>query len=333
MKQEINLRIGLESAKRHNKRIPPGIEITMESNSLICNSVRRTFDRVSSHYDEHAALEQEVATRLLERLEFTRFSPQRIVDLGCGTGQACVDLKNRFGKAMVIGLDSSRGMLMQLRQQSALQDPHRAVCADMSALPLADQSSDLLFSNLAMLWCPDPLAVFAELRRVLAPGGMLLFSSFGPGTFQELKAAGSEEDGIVQSEDFADILQLGDALMAAGFNQPVMDTERITVSYPDIDTLVGELDATGSLVLLQAGNSRVAAKARLEDACEAFKVEGRYPVSYEIIYGAAFGPDEGQPRKTPQGDVVTFSVESLKKSGRNQLLGTSDSNSERSGKN
>jgi malonyl-CoA O-methyltransferase len=318
LKQEINPHIGLESAKRHNMRILPGVEITMESNLHICSSVRRTFDRVASRYDEHAALEQEVAARLLERLEFARFSPQRIVDLGCGTGQACVDLKNRFRKAEVIGLDSSRGMLMQLRQRPGEHDSHRAICADMSALPLADRSSDLLFSNLAMLWCPDPIAVFTELRRVLAPGGMLLFSSFGPGTFRELNAVGSEADGIAQSEDFADILQLGDALMAAGFNQPVMDTERITVSYPDIDTLVGELDATGSISLLQAGNNLVAAKIRLEDACETFKVEGRYPVSYEVIYGAAFGPDEGQPRRTPQGDVVTFSVESLRETGRNR---------------
>ena len=290
----------------------------MESNLVICSSVRRTFDRVASRYDEHAALEQEVAARLMERLEFTRLSPQRIVDLGCGTGQACVELKNRFSEAEVIGLDSSRSMLMQLQQRSGVHGPQKAVCADMSALPLADQSSDLLFSNLAMLWCPDPIAVFAELRRVLAPGGMLLFSSFGPGTFRELGSAGSEADGIAQSEDFADILQLGDALMAAGFSQPVMDTERITVSYPDIDSLIGELDATGSFSLLQAGSSLTATKLRLEDVCEPYRVEGRYPVTYEIVFGAAFGPDEGQPLKTPQGDVVTFSVESLRKTGRNR---------------
>jgi malonyl-CoA O-methyltransferase len=250
--------------------------------------VRRTFDRVASLYDGHAALEQEVASRLLERLDFHRLTPQRIVDLGCGTGQASASLKSRFRKAEVIGLDSSHAMLAQLRRRSRAFHRLRAVCADMSALPLADQSSELLFSNLAMQWCPDPVSLFAEFHRVLAPGGMLLFSSFGPDSLRELRAAWAEADGTAQTLEFVDILQLGDALLAAGFQEPVMDAERITVSYPDIDSLVRELDATGTSGFLQ-GKSRLAeAKDYLDKAYEPFRIEGRYPVTYEIVYGIAF---------------------------------------------
>jgi malonyl-CoA O-methyltransferase len=290
----------------------------MEPKLLNPRVVRRTFDRVASLYDGHAALEQEVASRLLDRLEFHRITPQRIVDLGCGTGQASASLKSRFRKAEVIGLDSSHAMLAQLRRRSGVFRRLRAVCADMSALPLADQSSELLFSNLALQWCPDPVSLFTEFRRVLTPGGMLLFSSFGPGSLRELKTAWAEADGTVQTMEFVDILQLGDALMAAGFQEPVMDAERITVSYPDIDSLVRELEATGTCGFLQGKSSLTEAKDTLDKAYEPFRIEGRYPVTYEIIYGIAFGPREGQPRKTPQGDVVTFSVESLKKSGRNK---------------
>ena len=290
----------------------------MERSLLNPCAVRRIFDRVASVYDGHAALEQEVASRLLDRLEFHRLTPQRIVDLGCGTGQASAGLKSRFRKAEVIGLDSSHAMLVQLRRRSGVLRPLKAVCADMSALPLADQSSELLFSNLAMQWCPDPVSLFAEFRRVLNPGGMLLFSSFGPGSLRELRAAWAEADGTAQIMEFVDILQVGDALMAAGFEEPVMDAERITVSYPDIDSLVHELEATGTSGFLQGKSNLAEAKDYLERAYEPFRVKGRYPVTYEIIYGTAFGPREGQPQKTPQGDVVTFSVESLKKSGRNK---------------
>jgi malonyl-CoA O-methyltransferase len=290
----------------------------MKPKLLNPRTVRLAFDRVASLYDGHAALEQEVASRLLDRLEFHRLTPQRIVDLGCGTGQASAGLKNRFRKAEVIGLDSSQAMLVQLRRRSRVLRRLRAVCADMSALPLADQSSELLFSNLALQWCPDPASLFAEFRRVLTPGGMLLFSSFGPGSLRELRAAWVAADGIAQTMEFVDILQVGDALMAAGFQEPVMDAERITVSYPDIDSLLRELKATGTSGFLQGQSSLAEAKGDLEKAYEPFRKEGRYPVTYEIIYGTAFGPQQGQPRKTSQGDVVTFSVESLRKSGRNR---------------
>jgi malonyl-CoA O-methyltransferase len=290
----------------------------MESALPDHHAVRRAFDRIAGIYDEHAALEQEVGSRLLERLDFHRLAPQRIVDLGCGTGRTSAELKTRFRKAQVIGLDSSQMMLAQLRRRSALLRPLRAVCADFAALPLPDRSSELVISNLAMQWSIDLESLFAEIRRILAPGGMLLFSSLGPGSFRELRTAladcGAEQSG----REFADILDVGNALVAAGFQEPVMDAERITLSYPDSHALVTELEATGSALLLSGKHNLAEVAGGLEAAYRRLKVDGRYPVSYEIIYGAAFGPNEGQPRKTANGDVVTFSVESLRKSRRSR---------------
>ena len=279
-------------------------------------AVYRTFDRIAGRYDEHAALEQEVGSRLLERLEFHRLPPQRIVDLGCGTGLASAALKARFRKAQVIGLDSSRMMLAQLQGRSGLLRPLKAVCADFSALPLPERSAELIFSNLAFQWSSDLKMLFAEIRRVLAPGGMLLFSSLGPGSLGELRAALAEIGESADPGGFVDILDIGNELMAAGFQEPVMDSERITLNYPDFDSLVKELEATGSALLLGDQCNIPQTRDHLEAAYKRFRIDGKYPVSYELVYGTAFGPQEGQPRRTAEGDVVTFSVESLRKSKR-----------------
>ncbi len=281
-------------------------------------SVRRTFDQIASHYDRHAALEQEVASRLLERLEFLRLPPQRIVDLGCGTGQASAALKNQFRKAQVIGLDISPVMLSQFQRKSGRLRPIRAVCADFTVLPLIDQCAQLVFSNLAFQWDRRLAPLFAEIRRILVPGGMFLFSSLGPGSFTELAQAWPEVDETASVMGFADIMEVGDALMAAGFQEPVMDAERITLSYPDINAMICELEATGTAAFMR-GRSGLREKAKVLDAAyQRFRIDGRYPVTYEVVYGAAYGPEEGQPRKTPEGDLVTFSVESLRRSRPNR---------------
>ncbi len=291
----------------------------MEPKLLNPRVVRRTFDRVASLYDGHAALEQEVASRLLERLEFHRLTPQRIVDLGCGTGQASASLKSRFRKAEVIGLDSSHAMLAQLRRRSGVLRRFEGgvrgyvrIAAGGSILRVAVlQPGDALVPGSGFICLPN-------FRRVLAPRGDVVIQQFWPGFTEGIESGLGRSGWDSTNMEFVDILQLGDALLAAGFQEPVMDAERITVSYPDIDSLVRELEATGTSGFLQGRTSLAEAKDSLDKAYEPFRIEGRYPVTYEIIYGIAFGPREGQPRKTPQGDVVTFSVESLKKSGRNK---------------
>lgn len=275
--------------------------------------VQRVFDQVAGRYDRHAALEQEIGSRLLERLEFQRRPAQRILDLGCGTGVSCAELKRSYRKAQVIGLDSSVAMLKRMLKRSGLLRPLRPVCADFTELPLADQSVDLVFSNLAFQWCRNPAALFNEIRRVLAPGGMLLFSSLGVGTLNELAAAWHSTHESSRMAPFADILELGDALMASGFQQPVMDAERISLNYPGISNLVEELEATGMAAYLSGDIPLREAISALEAAYEPFRLNGQFPVSFEVVYGTAFGPEDGQPRKTAQGDVVTFSVEALRK--------------------
>ena len=274
-------------------------------------AIRGAFDEIASRYDEHAALEQEVCDRLLERTSFNRVLPGRILDLGCGTGFGTAKLKRLFRKAQVTGLDTSMAMLTRLQQRSGLLKPLRGVCGDIGALPFASRSADMAVANLASYWSPDPKAMFSEFRRVLRPDGMLLISTLGPATMHELREAWSCVDSEVVMPEFPDLMDIGNALMAAGFSEPVMDMEIITLSYPDLDAMFAELEATGTALLVEGWHRDASA---LKQAYSAFVKDGRYPLSFEIIYGVAFGPQEGQPMKTPGGDVVTFSVDALRRS-------------------
>lgn len=277
-------------------------------------TIRLAFERIAERYDHHAALEQEVCSRLLERTAFNRRAPAQVLDLGCGTGAGSAKLKQIFRKAQVTGLDTSMGMLSRLRRRSGMLKPIRGVCGDIGSLPFATRSADMLFSNLATYWCPDPMAMFSEFRRVLRPDGMLLFSTLGPETLRELKAVWTGVDEQVELPEFPDLMEIGNALMAAGFREPVMDMEVITLSYPDLPSMLEELEATGNALLVRGWDRRLGAESALEQAYSAFGPDGKYPLSFEIIYGVAFGPQDGQPVKTPSGDVATFSVDALRSS-------------------
>jgi malonyl-CoA O-methyltransferase len=280
---------------------------------LKLGTIRKSFDRIADRYDAHAALEQEVCNRLIERTEFRRHDPVRILDLGCATGSGTAALKKRFRKAQVIGLDASEAMLSYTRHRSSLLKPIRPVCADLSALPFSERSADLVFSNLASYWCPEPMAMFSEIRRVMQPDGMFLFSTLGPASLLELRDAWAVVDQRVEVPVFADLLEIGDALMAAGFSAPVMDLEKLTLSYPTLDAMLDELEATGTSMLIRGWDLHASRREELEKAFAPLKVDGKFPLTFELVYGTAFGPKDGQPRKTEEGDVATFSVDALLK--------------------
>jgi malonyl-CoA O-methyltransferase len=276
--------------------------------------VRAIFDQVAGRYDQHAALEREVGSRLFERLSFRRREPARIVDLGSGTGHGTKALKRQFRKAEVIAVDASLEMCRRVRRQSGFLHPVRPVCADLSALPVANRSVDLLFSNLAIQWCENIRATLAGFRRVLSPGGLLLFSSLGPDSMKEMKVAAGTAGNPLLARQFTDMHNLGDALVEAGFSEPVMDSEFITTEYPDLQALVTEMALTGAGTHIADWAARISAGKVLADAYAPFVRNGRYPVTWEIVYGAAFGPQEGQPVKSREGDVATFSVDFLRAS-------------------
>ena len=276
--------------------------------------IQAAYDCNAGRYEKHAALESEVGHRLLERVKFGRSDPAVVLDLGCGTGGCAAELKKDLRKVKVIGLDASAGMLAVARKKSSLTRPLRWINGDMNALPLARGSIDLVVSNLAIPQLEGFGEFFDQVRRVLKPDGMFLFSTLGPASFAQVyEAAGCLEQPFV-SAALPDLLEVGDALTAAGFQEPVMDVDFLTVHYSGIPELVAELEATGTSLLLPHWDSVRQKQAELESSWPTLEAEGRFALAYEVIYGIAFGPPEGQPRRTKDGEIATFSVDALVKS-------------------
>jgi malonyl-CoA O-methyltransferase len=259
-------------------------------------AARRAFDRAAGSYDQAAALQQEVGRRLLEHLDPIAIQPRAILELGCGTGAQLEALRKRYPGAKLIGLDVSAAMLARARRRLpwwrrfAGRAPS-LLRADAEHLPLAPASCDFAFSNLALHWC-DPGAFFAEAARTLSTGGLLLFSTLGPDTLRELRSAFAGADDAPHVHSFIDMHDLGDALVHAGFGDPVMEMENITVEYADFAAMTRELRATGSANAWPGRRRGLMSPARwkrVADGYERFRRDdGALPLTCEIVYGHAW---------------------------------------------
>lgn len=284
--------------------------------TLDLRQVRRAFSRAAPDYAATAVLQAEVRARLLEQLDYLPTAPARILDLGCGPGIASRQLKQRWPKAEVIALDLALPMLQQARREQRLLRRFARVCADVRRLPLADASCDLLFSNLCFQWVEDLPVLLAELRRVLRPNGMLLFSSFAQGTLDELRQAfASADPGQAHVSGFANVQQIGDAVLSAGFRDPVLDTDRFTLTYDHARELMHELRSIGAGNASAQRRRGLMGRQRMQQvyaAYEAFRRDGRLPATYEVVYAHAWGPQPGQPRRGGGAEIASFPVSGLK---------------------
>ena len=254
--------------------------------------VRDRFNRAASDYDRHAAVQHEIGRRLDERFDWLKLDPQRILDLGAGTGQMVRAMRARYPHAEVTGLDLADRMLRHLPRRH-WWSPHRAaVAADMHALPFAGGSMDVVVSNFALQWSDRPAALFGEVARVSASGAPFVFTTLGPDSLQEIRRAWAEVDPTPHVHQFLDMHDLGDALVAAMLADPVMDREMVTVTYPTVDALLADLRGVG-VGNAQAGRATgmTGPKAwrRFREVLAAQAVDGRIPLSYEIVYGLAWG--------------------------------------------
>jgi len=215
---------------------------------------------------------------MLERLDYVKLAPRRILDAGSGPPQRV--LGKRYPKASVVALDSSLGMLRSARSWRDFLRRRLAICADLERLPMAAGSFELAWSNMALHWVADPAAALRELERVLVPQGLLMFSTLGPDTLRELRQAA----GATRVHEFLDMHDLGDMLVAAGFSAPVMDMEMLTIAYPAGDGLLKDLRSSGQTNARPDRPRGLTGKgfgARLRGAVAA-------NATFEVVYGHAW---------------------------------------------
>ena len=254
---------------------------------------RRAFSRAAHRYDDVAVLQQEIGRRMLQRLELIRMVPERILDAGAGTGISADALLRRYPEAEVIALDFALPMLQQARRRVP---PMQCLCADLEHLPLADGCVDLIFSNAALQWSNDLDQTFREFLRVLRPGGLLMFTTFGTDTLKELRAAWAAVDGESHVSRFPDMHDVGDALVRNRFAEPVMDVDRMLLTYERVEDLMRDLKVLGAHNATQARPRGLTGRGRMAamiEAYEAFRQQERLPASYEVIYGHAWVPETG----------------------------------------
>jgi len=285
--------------------------------------VRRAAERAAATYDEAAVLHREVGRRMAERLALVKLQPARILDAGCGTGEALTELRARYPEATILGLDVAVSMVAAAKlRAAALSAPRgtmlakllgastvprgesRFVCADATRLPLAASCVGLVWSNLMLQSIEEPTAAFTEFLRVLNVGGLLVFTTLGPDTLKELRAAFAGIDRATHVSRFIDMHDLGDMLVQTGFADPVMDAETITVTYADALSMMREIKAAGEHNATLGRPRGMMGRARWQrmlDAMERSRRDGRLPATCEVVYGHAWKPE---PRFAADGSAI-----------------------------
>ncbi|MFT5395102.1 MAG: malonyl-CoA O-methyltransferase [Gammaproteobacteria bacterium] len=289
--------------------------------SIDRRNVACAFDDAAKDYDTVSLLQQTVADRLVESFDLIKINPVSILDIGSGTGYGSRTLKQRFKKAQYYQSDISGEMLKTSRKKSPRYfSKNHFLCADAARMPIEDKQFDLVFSSLMLQWCNDLELVFAEVKRMLKPGGVFLFASFGPDTLKELRECWQKVDDDIHVNAFVDMHDIGDSLIRNGMDAPVLSVEHIVLTYNDCKQLMHELKNIGAHNVNKGRRKTLTGKQRLNKVIfhyETFRADDKLPATYEVVYGHAWRPQ--QDRDGSMGDSSqSISLEQLKKDLRDR---------------
>lgn len=276
--------------------------------------VRRAFGRAAAGYDAASPIQREIESRLLESLDHWTMrhadaAPAVVVDVGCGPARAAQALRTRWPKSRVLAIDAALPMLhaaeANTRGQFLRQREIGRIGGDLRMLPLATDSVDLLFCNLALQWIEDLPTAFAEFRRVMRPGGLLLATTFGSQTLIDLREAFEAADAVPHVSPFTAIAPFGDALVAAGFREPVLDRDVFIEYKPAFADILKDLRSMGATNALHARRHSLSGRARFSKAEAAHPRDGRgFPMRWEAIYAQAWAPEPGTPMRDAAGEIA-----------------------------
>jgi malonyl-CoA O-methyltransferase len=287
----------------------------MNVNTEIC----KAFNDHAVQYEQAAQVQYEIGERLFERLDLIKMNPRVILDLGCGPGVFSKRLKKRYPNAQIIGFDLALGMLLQAKKKQSFFRKWPLIQGDMAIMPFASGLFDLIFSNQVIHWSPSLSSVFSELYRVMNVSGCLMFSTLGPDTFYELRKAWSTVDSHAHANDFVDMHDIGDCLLAEQFLDPVIDMEKLSAHYATLPQLLQALKAQGVRnihALRKTGLTGRDSWRSFEQSMLGFCTDqGKFPLTYEVVYGHAW---KGEPRRMEKGRDTMISVEQLRNTYHNR---------------
>lgn len=256
------------------------------------DEISKAFNSQAAMYEKAAKIQNEIGSRLFERLDFLKIAPRYILDLGCGTGLFSLQLKKRYPQAQIISLDLAYNMLQETKKKQSFWRKWPLVNADMDSLPFADGLFDLIFANQTLHWSPTLRGIIKELNRVLHTQGCLMFTTLGPDTFKELKHTWEKIDPYAHTNIFTDMHDIGDYLLQENMINPVMDMEIITVSYRNLSDLIHAIKAQGVRNINSKRRIGLMGKLQWQAFCKAFTsqcaFDHQYPLTYEVIYGHAW---------------------------------------------
>jgi len=274
--------------------------------SDIKTTVRQLFNQLANDYEKKAWLTYEVGQRLLERLDYMRIAPQKVLDLGSGSGQFGEAVAARYPDADVVAVDLAEKLLQQNKVAACV--------ADAECLPFASQQFDLVFANLSLPWSFAPDAMLLEMQRVLKPGGLILFSSLGPDTLKQLNQAVAATLSFKAQPFFSDMHDLGDMMVKAKLADPVVDMEMLQLGYQDLNKLITEVEAEGLGLFFGDSLSALEESEVWQRFCENYhKQDDYYPLSYEIIYGHAWGSQVSNTAGINDNGEVSIAISSLRR--------------------
>lgn len=262
-------------------------------------------------------LHGEAARRMAERLPIVRMRPDTVLAWAPCVGGGSEVLQKAYPEARVLAVEPEAAA-----RQPAAARPwwsfRRAPATPLAPAELAEGAGQLLWSNMGLHGSAEPQAVLRAWHRALAVDGFLMFSTWGAGTLQRLRDVYRDAGWPVPQAPLVDMHDLGDMLIEAGFADPVMDQETITLTWADAAAALAELRSLGGNVALGRfpGLRTPRWRDRLAGALlqQARNAEGRIALDFEIVYGHAFRPAP-RPRLAAETQVSVGDMRAMVRAG------------------
>ena len=266
--------------------------MTGNSSQLRRRDLRRRLDRAAVHFDDADFVHRTSFAGLMERLEPMLISPSHILDLGAATGAGSRRLNKSFRQARVVSLDLSEPMLRIAKSRRSMFSKTREIRAEATRLPLQTGSIDLVVANMLLPFIDDLPACFSEVARILKKGGVFAFSTLGPDSLAGLREAWCEIDESPHVREFADMHDIGDALLKSTLSDPVLDVDTLAINYRNVDKLFEDISACGARNSLAGRRATLTGKRRILDLREKLlqgSPSGDLEIRLELVYGHAWG--------------------------------------------